>query len=74
MTTGQGCKAVIKIGEYSPVYEGPADVYYYPENIIEYELADELKHLKEFYDELLVPKEWPTHIRPEKVMTWINGQ
>lgn len=30
------------------------DVYYYPENITEFELKDELTQLQEFYDKVVV--------------------
>lgn len=65
--------ATIQIGKYFLEAKDNVDIYYYPENITEYELANELKHLKKFYGKILFPRAWPAHIRPEKVMKWING-
>lgn len=50
------------------------DVYYFPNNVTEWELAEEIMNLVEFYDELVYPIYWPPHIRKEKVIAWINGQ
>ena len=41
-----------------------ADVYSYPENTTEFELDDELTHLQEYYDEIIVQLPLPQHIRP----------
>ena len=41
-----------------------ADVYAYPENMTEFELDDELNHLQEFYDGVIVQLPLPQHIRP----------
>lgn len=40
-----------------------AHVYNYPENITEFELNDELNHLQEFYDGVIVQLPLPPHIR-----------
>ena len=42
-----------------------ADVYAYPEDITEWELDDELAHMHEFYDGVIVQLPLPQHIRPE---------
>ena len=39
------------------------DVYAYPENMTELELDDELNHLQEFYDGVIVQLPLPPHIR-----------
>ena len=41
-----------------------ADVYAYPENMTEWELDDELAHMHEFYDGVIVQLPLPQHIRP----------
>lgn len=69
-------KAAIVIGDermYDPVDMWDCDVYYYPENVTEWELAEEILSLVEFYDELVYPIYWPPHLRKEKVIAWING-
>lgn len=69
-------KAAIVIGDermYDPVDIWDCDVYYYPENVTEWELAEEISSLVEFYDELVYPIYWPPHLRKEKVIAWING-
>lgn len=75
MKMDQVKKAYIEIGDYSPhvIEEKEYHVYYYPEDITEWELAEEILHLIEFYDELVYPIYWPPHIRKEKVIAWING-
>lgn len=40
-----------------------ADIYAYPENITEWELDNELEHLQEFYDGVIVQLPLPPHIR-----------
>ena len=67
-------KAAIVIGDeqmYDPVGMRNCDVYYYPDHITEWELAEEIMNLVEFYDELVYPIYWPPHIRKEKVISWI---
>ena len=69
-------KAAIVIGDermYDPVDMWDCDVYYYPENVTEWELAEEISSLVQFYDELVYPIYWPPHLRKEKVIAWING-
>lgn len=69
-------KAAIVIGDermHDPVDMWDCDVYYYPENVTEWELAEEISSLVEFYDELVYPIYWPPHLRKEKVIAWING-
>lgn len=69
-------KAAIIIGDKyisDPTKELEYDVYYYPENVTEWELAEEISSLVEFYDELVYPIYWPPHLRKEKVIAWING-
>ena len=63
-------KACIEIGEYSlhMIEEKDYHIYYYPENITELELAEEILNLVEFYDKLVYPIYWPPHIRKEKVI------
>lgn len=41
-----------------------ADVYAYPNEITEFELDDELNHLQDFYDGVIVQLPLPPHIRP----------
>ena len=42
-----------------------ADVYAYPENMTEWELDDELSHMHEYYDGVIVQLPLPQHIRPQ---------
>ena len=68
-------KAIIIIGDYymsDPTKEKECDVYYYPEDITEWELAEEISNLVEFYDALVLPIFWPPHLRKEKVIAWIQ--
>ena len=69
-------KAIIIIGDKyisDPCKELECDVYYFPDNITEWELAEEISNLVEFYNELVYPTGWPPHLRKEKVIAWING-
>lgn len=66
-------KAIIVIGDVE-VSEVDYDIYYFPEDISEPELAEEVAALVDHYAELVYPIYWPPHIRKEKVMTWINGR
>ena len=69
-------KAAIVIGDerlYDPVDMWDCDVYYFQDYVTEWELAEEIMNLVEFYDELVYPIYWPPHIRKEKVIAWING-
>lgn len=68
-------KAAIVIGDeyiYDPAEMQGCDIYYYPENITEWELADEAEHLKEFYAVLVWPIWCPQHIRLRKVREWVE--
>lgn len=68
-------KAAVVIGDekmYDPIDMHNCDVYYFPCNITEWELAEEIINLIEFYDELIYPIYWPPHIRKEKVIAWIK--
>lgn len=70
-------KAAIVIGDeyiYDPAEMQDCDIYYYPENITEWELADEAEHLKEFYAALVWPIWCPQHIRLRKVREWVEKQ
>ena len=69
-------KAAIIIGDKyisDPTKELEYDVYYYPENITEWELAEEISSLVEFYDELAYPIFWPPHLRGDKIISWVEG-
>lgn len=71
----QNTKAAIIIGDnyfYDPEDVIDCDLYYYPADTTEWELADEAKHLLEFYAGLVWPIRWPQHIRLEKVKEWIE--
>ena len=59
--------AIIEIGESSHYRIPDIDYYYYPEDITEWELVEEIKSLKEFYDELVWPIGGPPHIRLNKI-------
>ena len=50
-----------------------ADVYAYPENMTEFELDDELNHLQEFYDGVIVQLPLPQHIRPSTATAAIQA-
>lgn len=47
-------------------------VYDYPENTTEFEFDDEVAHLKEFYDFVLLEQPFPPHIRQEVAMAAIG--
>lgn len=69
-------KAAFIIGDdrmYDLVTMYDCDVYYYPINITEWELADELEHLIEYYDELICPIYWPSHLRKDKIESFIKS-
>lgn len=76
MMDRRSSKAIIVIGDTWSVYycTNDHDIYYYPEDVTEWELAEEISNLKEFYDEIIWPIYWPPHLREEKVKAWINGQ
>ena len=72
--TNNSKKAMIVIGDkwhYNAADTQDCDIYYYPENITEWELADEAEHLLEFYAELVWPIWWPPHIRLNVVKEWV---
>lgn len=48
-----------------------AEVYFYPENTTEFELIDEIEHLVEFYDGVIVQLPLPPHIRIEAAIAAI---
>lgn len=48
------------------------DVYYYDENITEYELCENIKLDQEFYDGVIVQLPLPLHIRQEVVVSAIT--
>ena len=68
--------AIIEIGYHLPYefYTNPSecDVYYFPEDITEWELVEEIRNLIEFYDDLVYPIFWPPHLRKERIIAWIN--
>ena len=69
-------KAAIVIGDeqlYDPVNMDNCDVYYFPIDVTEWEIAEEISNIVEFYDEIVYPIWWPPHLRKDKVMKWING-
>ena len=76
MMMGRIKKAAIVIGDerlYDPVDMDDCDVYYFPIDVTEWEIAEEISNIVEFYDEIIYPIWWPPHIREEKVKAWING-
>lgn len=48
-----------------------ADAYYYPKNTTEFELVDEIEHMVEFYDGVMVQLPLPPHIRVEAALAAI---
>ena len=69
-------KAAIVIGDEQlcdPVDMDDCDVYYFPIDVTEWEIAEEISNIVEFYEEIVYPIWWPPHIREEKVKAWING-
>ena len=72
--TNKSQKAAIVIGDnwvYNPKDVRDCDIYYYPENITELELADEAERLLEFYAALVWPIWYPSHIRLSAVKEWV---
>ncbi len=63
--------AVIEIGEGGNYRLPGIDYYYYPSDVTEWELAEEIRSLIEFYDELIWPIGTPPHIRLNKVKEWV---
>ena len=66
-------KAMIVIGETCDVYYPDYEVYYFPDYVTEWELAEEILNLVPYYDELVYPIYWPPHIRKDKVIAWVEG-
>ena len=66
-------KAMIVIGETCDVYYPDYEVYYFPDYVTEWELAEEILNLVPYYDELIYPIYWPPHIRKDKVIAWVEG-
>lgn len=66
-------KAMIVIGETCDVYYPDYEVYYFPDYVTEWELAEEILNLVPYYDELVYPIYWPPHIRKDKVVAWVEG-
>ena len=64
--------AAIVIGDDN-IIKLNSDIYYYPNNITEYELMKEIIDLNKFYDKIYCLGEWPVHIRKEKIKSWIIG-
>lgn len=62
--------AVIEIGE-TGMPHGDWDYYYFPDDVSEWEIAEEISNLVEFYDELVWPIVGPPHIRLDKVKEWV---
>ena len=61
-------KAKIVIGDVEDIgaYNG-YEIYYYPTNITEWELIDEIEHLSEFYARVALPIVYPPHIREKNI-------
>lgn len=60
-------KAIIVIGDVE-VSEVDYDIYYFPEDISEPELAEEVAALAGHYAKLVYPTYWPPHIRKKKII------
>ena len=66
--------ATITLGSYEPpLILDLAHDYYYPENITEWELAEELSNLIEHYERVVYPTYWPPHLRGDKIIAWVEG-
>jgi hypothetical protein len=66
--------ATITLGSYEPpLILDLAHDYYYPENITEWELAEELSNLIEHYERVVYPTYWPPHLRVDKIIAWAEG-
>jgi hypothetical protein len=66
--------ATITIGSYEPpLIVDLAHNYYYPENVTEWELAEELSNLVECYERVVYPIDWPPHLRGDKIIAWAEG-
>ena len=66
--------ATITIGSYGPPpIVDLAHDYYFPANVTEWEIAEELSQLVEHYERVVYPIEWPPHLRGDKIIAWIEG-
>lgn len=69
-------KACIEIGDYrynKETYDSEWDIYYFPTDITELDLAVEIALLAQHYDVLDLPISWPLHIRREKICAYIDN-
>ena len=66
--------ATITIGSYGPPpIVDLAHDYYFPANVTEWEIAEELSNLVEHYERVVYPIKWPPHLRGDKVIAWAEG-
>lgn len=66
--------ATITIGSYGPPpIVDLAHDYYFPENVSEWEIAEELSNLVEHYERVVYPIKWPPHLRGDKIISWVDG-
>ena len=66
--------ATITIGSYGPPpIVDLAHGYYFPENVTEWEIAEEIANLVEHYEKIVYPIVWPPHLRGDKIVSWIEG-
>ena len=66
--------ATITIGSYGPPpIVDLAHDYYFPENITEREIAEELSNLVEFYERVVYPIKWPPHLRGDRIISQVEG-
>lgn len=70
----QKCKkAMVIIGDKQKIEYDDIDVYVFPVDITEWELANEINDLADFYQIVVWPKWYPPHIREKKVIEWMSG-
>lgn len=75
MNQNEITKAAIVIG-YEYLTSSPSDmyhIYYFPTNITEQELINEILSLVPHYSELVYPTVWPPHIRKNYVVAAIEN-
>ncbi len=66
--------ATVTIGSYGPpLIVDLAHEYHYPENVTEWEIAEELSQLVQFYEKVVYPVKWPPHLRGDKIISWAEG-
>ena len=65
--------AIIQIGDNSTELHETVDIYNYPNTITEFELENELFHLQEFYDHIIVQSPLPPHIRQEVIAAAVDS-